>query len=228
MNNFRSRRSYENLERCIFDSVEPYGIPQLKPTHYECECGFIPFNYAKSCKDRGKKGVHFFIDDYQFNRLWTNIDNYVNMLLQFKYVMSPDFSTYTDFPKAIQIYNHYRKHWVGAYLQEMGIEVIPTISWSTPDSFEWCFAGEPTHSTVAISSVGATNSKAKKELFLSGYNTMLERLEPDIIIFYGRVPTECKGNIIPIKAFYEKFNKKGDGNAFLKEEPTKTLVQHLR
>lgn len=53
MNNIRNRRSYENLERCIFDSVEPYGIPQLKPTHYEC--GFIPFNYAKCRNIRRNK-----------------------------------------------------------------------------------------------------------------------------------------------------------------------------
>ena len=56
------------------------------------------------------------------------------MLREFRYVLSPDFSTYTEFPKAIQIYNHYRKHWVGAYLQEAGVNVIPTISLSTEDS----------------------------------------------------------------------------------------------
>ena len=130
------------------------------------------------------------------------------MLSQFRYVMTPDFSTYTDFPKAIQIYNHYRKHWVGAYLQEAGIEVIPTISWSTPDSFEWCFDGEPTHSAVAVSSVGAANSKEKKELFLAGYATMMERLKPEIVLFYGKVPEECQGNIVRLPAFQERFGKK--------------------
>lgn len=206
MNNSRSRRSYENLERRIFDGVGEYGIPQFEPIRYETDCEFIPFNYAKSCKNRENKGIHFFIDDYQFNRLWTNIDCYVDMLSRFRYVMTPDFSTYTDFPKAIQIYNHYRKHWVGAYLQEAGIKMIPTISWSTPDTFEWCFDGEPTHSAIAVSSVGATNSKTKKELFLAGYNAMMERLEPEIILFYGKPLAECGGNIIQISPFYKKFD----------------------
>lgn len=207
MNELRSRRNYENLERRIFDGVGEYGIPQLEPTAFKDRCDFIGFNFAASTKDRGNKGVHFFIDDYQFNRLWTNINSYVDMLSQFRYVMTPDFSTYTDFPKAIQIYNHYRKHWVGAYLQEAGIEVIPTISWSTPDSLEWCFDGEPTQSTVAVSSVGATNSKEKRTLFLAGYNAMMERLHPATVLFYGKVPEGCQGNIVNIPAFHERFGK---------------------
>ena len=186
MNSSRSRRNYENLERSIFEGVGQYGIPQIQPTQFQ-KCDFIGFNYAKSCKDRADKGVHFFVDDYQFNRLWTNIDGYLEMLSQFKSVMSPDFSTYTDFPKAIQIYNHYRKHWVGAYLQEYGIDVIPTISWSTKDSFEWCFDGEPQGGCVAVSSQGCIASKEKRNLFMDGYCEMVARLQPETIIFYGQL-----------------------------------------
>lgn len=201
---YRQTKNYENLQKRIFGGVGEYDIPQIKPVQYT-ECDWIGFNYAKGEKYRENKGIHFFLDDYQFNRLWNDIDRYVDMLSQFKYVLSPDFSTYTDFPKAIQIYNHYRKHWVGAYLQEYGVDVIPTISWSTSDSFDWCFDGEPTKSTVAVSSVGSANSKRKKELFLAGYNAMMQRLQPETILFYGKVPEECEGNIVQIKAFQERF-----------------------
>lgn len=207
MSNYRNRRNYENLERQIFDGVGKYGIPQIEPVTYEKGCEWIGFNYAKTCKEPEKKGVHFFLDDYQFNRLWTDVDRYIPMLQKFRYVMSPDFSTYTDFPKAIQIYNHYRKHWVGAYLQEAGIQIIPTISWSTPDSFEWCFDGEPQGGVVAVSSLGVMNSKEKKELFLIGYEEMIRRICLDTIIFYGYVPDECMGNIVRVRAFTEKFNE---------------------
>lgn len=133
--------------------------------------------------------------------------SYVEMLSRFQCVMSPDFSTYADFPMAIQIYNHYRKHWVAAYLQEAGITVIPTISWSTIDSFKWCFDGEPAHSIVAISSIGTQKSRETKKLFIDGYYEMIRRLEPETIIFYGSVPEECKGNIVRIRAFQEKFKE---------------------
>ena len=207
MPNCRQSRSYENLERSVFSGVGYYGIPQLEPVDYEGDCEFIGFNYAASCKSRADKGIHFFLDDYQFNRLWTNIDRYVPMLLGFRYVMSPDFSMYADFPKAIQIYNHYRKHWIGAYLQEAGIRVIPTISWSTPASFEWCFDGEPVGGTVAVSSVGCMKHPESRRLFIQGYNEMVQRLHPEKIIFYGNVPPQCTGSIVRVKAFQDKFEE---------------------
>lgn len=204
--------AYENLTRRIYDGVGEYGIPQLEPTHMTSFGEFIGFNYAASTKERAEKGVHFFVDDYQFNRLWNNPDRYLNMLQQFRCVMTPDYSTYTDFPKVIQIYNHYRKHWIGAYFQENGIEVIPTIGWSDESSYEWCFDGEPKHSTVAVSSVGTQMSKRTKALFIAGYKEMIKRLEPETIIFYGNVPEECMGNIIKIRAFQERFKEaKCDG-----------------
>ena len=205
--NYRNCRNYENLERRLFDGVGEYGIPQIEPVVYEGGCDWIGFNYAKSTKDCEGKGVHFFLDDYQFCRLWSNIDRYIPMLQRFRYVMSPDFSTYTDFPKVMQIYNHYCKHWCAAYMQEAGIQVIPTISWSTPDSYDWCFDGEPEGGTVAVSSVGCMNSKEKKALFLAGYEEMVRRLQPETIIFYGSVPEECMGNIVRIRAFTDKFNE---------------------
>ena len=61
------------------------------------------------------------------------------MFRRFRFVCTPDFSMYTDFPLALQINSHYRKHWLGAYWQSKGITVIPTIFWSDERSFEWCF-----------------------------------------------------------------------------------------
>ena len=64
------------------------------------------------------------------------------------------------------------------------------MSWSTPDSFEWCFDGEPKDSVVAVSSVGSLNVL---DSFLEGYNAMLDALHPTKIIFYGQVPEQCRG-----------------------------------
>lgn len=203
---YKSQRNYENAQRAIYAGTGEYRIPVIAPENY-AGCEWIGFNYINSEPDKEKKGIHFFLDDYQFIRLWTDPDKYMDKLRQFAYVMSPDFSMYTDFPKALQIYNHYRKHWLAAYWQEHGIKVIPTICWSGRESFGWCFDGEPMHSTVAISSVGTQNSTERKRKFLEGYEEMVRRLEPAQIIFYGRVPEECKGNIVRVKAFSEKWNE---------------------
>ena len=209
---YRQGRNYENLNKCIFDGTGAYGIPPLYPEHCNID-SFIGFNYAKTCKAPYSKGVHFFIDDYQFTRLWTNPDAYLELLGGFKAVCTPDFSTYTDFPRAVQIYNHYRKHWLGAYWQQNGITVIPTISWSDRDSFAWCFDGEPVGGAVAISSVGTQLNKESRALFLAGYNEMLSRLQPERIFFYGLVPDECKGNIVPVAAFQDSIKERCRGGA---------------
>lgn len=124
--------------------------------------------------------------------------------------MTPDFSLYTDFPKAIQIYNHYRKHWIGAFLQSWGISVIPTIAWSDKESFKWCFDGTPKDSIVAVSSVGTQKAKDTKKMFLQGWEAMIENLHPKKIIFYGNVPQECNGNIIQIEPFQNKLKRRNN------------------
>jgi hypothetical protein len=122
--------------------------------------------------------------------------------------MTPDFSTYTDYPMALQIYNHYRKHWIGAHMQACGINVIPTISWSNQSSYEWCFDGEPIGGTVAVSSVGTQGNKICMELFQQGYEEMISRLQPEKIIFYGKVPEWCSdGNIVRIPQFSDRYGK---------------------
>ena len=202
-NRYKYSRNWENAEKAIFVGEGKYDIPFIEPESYH-NVEWIGFNKAKATQNKSNKGIHFFLDDYQFIRLWKNVDRYIDMLKEYDFVMSPDFSTYSDFPIAMQIYNHYRKHWVGAYLQQHGVHVIPTISWSTPDSFEWCFDGEPYNSVVAVSSVGCSKTMDK---FIKGYNAMIDKLNPTKIIFYGNIPDECDGNIVHIKSFTHKWKE---------------------
>lgn len=201
---YKEQRNFENLNKRIFPGVGQFDIPALDKAIYNVD-NWISFNYARGCEDPGQHGIHFFIDDYQFMRVWKNPDAYLEMLKKFQAVCTPDFSTYTDFPKAIQIYNHYRKHWLGAYWQENGIKVIPTISWSDEQSFEWCFDGEPVGGMVAVSSVGTQANKETARLFDAGYTEMMRRLKPSHVIMYGNIPPSCTGNIIPVRAFTAKW-----------------------
>ena len=110
------------------------------------------------------------------------------MLKKFDSVCSPDFSLYLDYPKALQIYNHYRKMWLSAYYQEYGINIIPTACWSDEDSYEFCFDGMPKNSLIAVSSLGTMHGKMQQELFRNGYEEMIKRLNPTGVVFYGQVP----------------------------------------
>lgn len=200
---------FENQDKAMFAGVGEYDTPQIIGVDDVQVKEWIPFNYALTCKEPQEKGVHFFLDDYQFERVWNNIDKYTEVLQRFKVVMSPDFSMFTVNPKALQIYQHFRKHFVGAYWQANGLTVIPTINWADEKSFEWCFDGEPANSVVAISTVGCMNSKANKEGFYKGYEEMKKRLYPKQILCYGTVPEELKDEVQGIGCHWERRFKNG-------------------
>lgn len=202
------KERYENLQYGTFEGVGAYNIPLLLGINDAKFTDFVGFNFASTKKHPEQKCLHFFVDDYRFSRVWNTPKKYLNLVQKFKYVLSPDFSLFTDFPAAMQIYNHYRKHWVGAFWEQNGVAVIPTIGWSDKGSLKWCFDGEPIGGVVAVSSVGTQNHAEAKQAFLYGYDAMLERLQPKTIIFYGSVPDGCKGNILHISPFYDKFKKR--------------------
>lgn len=180
-------KSNHNLNKAIYGGVGSFDIPEIVPHNtFDTDTEFVAFNYALGDKKREEHGVHFFVDDYQFDRVWNNPDAYVNMFQQYKYVLSPDFSMYIDWPKAVQIYNHYRKHWLARYFQDHGITVIPTVGWSDEDSLEWCFDGEPRGSIVAVCSRGCANSKANAQAFNKGFLAMVETLSPTKILCFGK------------------------------------------
>ena len=190
--------------------VGEFEIPFIKPEPYVPVKDYIPFNLAGSTKTcRENKGIHFFIHDYLFENLWTRREKYGEMLKKFGAVMTPDFSPYMDWPVMVQRWNHYRKHMLGAWMQEIGCLVYPTVTWSDERSLEWCFEGEPSHSTVCVSSVGMMKKKEDRILFMRGYDKMLEVLEPETILFYGSIPKECEGNIVEIETFQKRQYRKG-------------------
>lgn len=201
---YRAQRSYENLQRMIYAGVGDYQIPEILPVKDVSVDNWIGFNFALTCKEPMSHGVHFFVDDYQFLRCWSAPETYVPRLLQFQCVCAPDFSLYLDFPRAIQIYNHYRKHWLARYWQDSGVTVIPTINWADHDSYDFCFDGEPVGGCVAVSSIGMQTTAQMRALFLDGYREMLARLRPSTIFLHGDVPDGCTGNIIRIQSFVTK------------------------
>ena len=112
-----------------------------------------PVSFNNSIKEKKPRECvcHFFIEDMAFERVWNNCDKYLDILQNFRYVCTPDFSFYSDMPKAMQIWQTYRNRALGYYLSENGIDIIPTVGWGFEDSFEWCFDGLPQNSPLAVS-----------------------------------------------------------------------------
>ena len=176
------------------------NVPMLRATHSVPE-KIIPFNIALSETDDIESYIHFFIDDYQFDRIWRNPERYTSILSRFPGIISPDFSLFIDLPIAVQKWNIYRNRVLAAYYSQAGIDVIPSVGWSDEQSYDFCFEGLPKHSTVAISTNGCLASKESLYYFEKGFNKMLEVLNPSIILNYSRpakVFNNCK---TPIKIY---------------------------
>ena len=197
----------QNIGKANFPGVGKYDIPQLEPIH-ENEIGeikeWIGFNYVLSDTEPEGKAVHFFIDDYQFQRIWNIPEKYMEKLARYEAVLTPDFSPYSDMPLATQIFNHYRKHWVGKLMQEYGVKVIPTIRASRDErSLDFYLDGEPKGGVVCISSMWTSEEDAR-EYFKREYETMRKTLKPEKIYVYGNEVEGLKGNVEYIPTFTRK------------------------
>lgn len=108
-------------------TVGRYDMPMLAKQDVTTPDTLMGFNYATGKKTVKHCGIHFFIDDYQFQRVWNQPDRYIAPLKRFQCVLTPDFSTYMDMPEAMRIYNVFRSRLIGAYWQSCGLKVIPTL-----------------------------------------------------------------------------------------------------
>lgn len=145
----------------------------------------VGFNYMLTTDPRPGLGIHFYVDDYQFERVWNQPQEYCEKLAAFDYVLTPDFSLYLDMPMAMKIWNIYRSRLIGQILQDMQVKVIPTLSWAEDASFQFCFDGIEPGGTVSVSTIGVKRDKDSMEVWKAGMDEAIKRLSPSAVVVYG-------------------------------------------
>nr|DAI40955.1 MAG TPA: ParB protein [Caudoviricetes sp.] len=160
-----------------------YQMPYIDGVDHE-PTDLQGFNYVLNKPDY-RKGVHFYLDDYQFERIWQRPEYYIDKLTNFDCVLTPDFSLYMDMPIAMMVWNVYRSRLIGQIMQDHGLTVIPTVSWAGKDSFNFCFDGLPSNSTLSISTIGVKRDSDAMAIWEAGVREMLNRLTPTRLIVYG-------------------------------------------
>lgn len=161
-----------------------YGFPKLRRSEYVPK-ELVPFNFAKTFKTTEEACVHFFIDDFQFERIWNYPNKYINLLKKFEGVITPDFSMLSQMSVAQRIWNCYRNRALAFWMQANGIKIVPTIEWAYYSEFEWCIDGIPKNSSVAIGSYGCLKNSVSKYGLLKGIERIANELEPRVIVCYG-------------------------------------------
>jgi len=144
----------------------------------------IGFNYAKTSAEKDAY-IHFYVDDYQFERVWNYPEKYIEMLAQYDGILTPDFSLYMDMPMPMKIWNTYRSRQIGAFYQAQGLNVIPTLSWAEEETFEFCFKGIEKGGAVSVSTVGVKNDDEAMEIWAAGMKEAIRQVEPVRVIEYG-------------------------------------------
>lgn len=134
--------------------------------------------------------VHFYIDDQKFDgkqsSIWLYPQKALEILCHFAGAISPDFSTFSDFPDALKRYNTYCMRAFGYWLTTQNICVINNVRWNTAESWRYCFDGIPYGSVVAIGTVASGIHKLEnRPEFESGLFKMVDVICPSAIIVYG-------------------------------------------
>jgi len=182
--------------------------------------------YSKDHNFKVDSFICFYIDDQKFDgvrsSIWLFPRRALKILKHFRGIITPDFSTYQDFPYPIKIYNTYRMRAFGYWIGREGLEVINNFRCGTEESYHYCFDGIPKNSIVAIGTVGGSPRQLiDRQRFIQGLYEMVRRLNPHTIIVYGSANYECfeelkkQGiNIIPYKshtcAAFENRRKKNE------------------
>lgn len=181
----------------------PSGIPLCRSTTSDIPKNIITYSEAKSIyakEIRKSKEFHndsfvcFYEHDQFFdgyNGIWFNPKKAYSILSHFEGIIAPDFSTYSDFPKPLRLYNYYRMnafgHWYG---QICGKKVIVNARWNYRESFSYCFDGiKENEIIVAIGTVGSNLKRVESYYrFINGLEELIKSKKPKKIIIYGGLP----------------------------------------
>jgi len=95
--------------------------------------------------DWKKTVVCFYTADKQFERVWTHTSQVVTRFknLGIKGIVSPNFSVFIGWPKALRAYNIYRSRWFARYAQDAGFPVVVDICAGTALDLDYLLDGLP-------------------------------------------------------------------------------------
>ncbi len=181
-----------------FDTVGKWQIPLVRKQELDTSyISLVAYSDTRTNdnKENIKRGVHFFVDDYRFKGIYNNPDKSLAKLSQYAFLLTPDYSTYSDMNLWRKMESVAHSRWVGAYWQSKGLKVIPTVSWGDARSYGFCFDGIEQNAVVSVGMIGC---KKNKLAFMRGYNAMFEKLSPSAIICFGKPFNEMYGNIIAV------------------------------
>ncbi len=196
----KKRQIYDNMHLIDgMDFTPRFGFPRIQayngPTDFLC----VPYTERQKY-DGSNQAIHFFLHDFKFrDAVWCNLEYTTYTISQYDYLFTPDLSLWKDYPTDYyNMQNIFRTRFVGAYWQICGFKVIPTASWGSLNSFEYCFDGLPMNSVVAVCGMGNRKNINSYNQWCYGLRRLEEEKSPTLIMVYGE-EIQVTGLHTPIK-----------------------------
>ena len=173
------------------------GIPFLKKENFDyADWNRIKFSSTSNIKSTANKKEKILLN-FQFDKsmrtIYNNIFEYARKVMDFFAVATPDYSSYRNMEPWRIEENVIHSLWCGAWLQYLGVRVIPTVTWADERTYHICFDYIEKGSVVAISTIGVSK---EKEAFLKGFNEMVKRIEPPLILVRGKLIDGMEGRFV--------------------------------
>lgn len=187
----RSLHDYFQID--IYGNLPTAGkdkMPVLEPYNGDIPNKIVAFDEAYTQKETNCI-VHFYEDDRRFLRLFRNPEKYLCFLKKCTAVIGPDLSQFIDMDYHTRLYHAYLNRAMAAWLQKNGVNIIPNVTWSCRDSFEYSRIGMPHNSIIAVNCTGILGHDVSMYMWREGYKNVVLPLQPSIIIRYGdKMPDE--------------------------------------
>lgn len=213
---------YTLKEEAIFQGAKPWDIPFLRddmlieelpePLHTWAGSatrnigwkGYWLYNWGidstSGMEDLSKIFLSFYCWDEYFQPWWDNTTGHLSKIIaaKIKYAITPNFSQ-GGLPKTLALYNLYRSRWIGRYLQEVGVRVMPDIeaivdvrkdkeylsilTKSLPKKLPWASIQVQNLSSVSIG--GDKETPEARAEWLEDQKAILELLNVENLLIYA-------------------------------------------
>ena len=151
-----------------------------------------------------RKFILNFSYDNKMERFWNKPLEHIPLLQSAYAVATPDYSIDPQMGFPEYLCQIYKNRWLGCCWQEHGILTVPSVGWTTEDFDDLSFAGLEKGTIVVISTLG---SKRDVTFFMRGYNEMIRRIDPSLIVVYGDMLPEMLGRFVNFR-YKESFQPK--------------------
>lgn len=196
----------------IFESDDWWGMPDYIPKMLCPKIDKVVDTWSgpTSTKDDGEsymmytfatdslKGIpwdrtimNFWTSDARFENFWAEPQKYTARLVNsgLYAVVTHDFSLLPGVPRGLQWFNVYRTRWLGRYMQECGIRIIPHLQYTDMSSFDFCLDGIPKGLPILADQMQTQTEvkedPAERELRQRCLAHAVSELQPKQLLIYG-------------------------------------------